>query len=389
MLSSSIKGNLERLMIHERKLDSTLPSDQLIIEGYGAPVRFDRSGRGGGIILYIREDIPTRLLTTSLPKNFEGFFVELSLCKKEILMCCSYNPAKSNISSHVSIVGRSLDSYMSSHGSFLVIGDLNSEISEMAMSEFCETYNLQNLVKDPTCYKNPSKPTCIDLILTNFPKSFQHTQTIETGLSDFHKLTLTVLKTHFPRLKPNIVNYRDYKGYVNDYIRSELLQEINSSDSDLTNFKDLQYILQRVLDKHAPLKKRYVRANQQNFMDKELNQAIMVRSKLRNKYLKSKSETDKQRYNKQRNYCVKLLRLKKQKDRESLDISKVTDNKTLRKTICPLFSNKSYLTNSRITLLESGAILSDKAKVADTFNEFFSNVIKELKIEKDDNLLTL
>ena len=64
---------------------------------------------------------------------------------------------------------------------------------------FCETYNLQNLVKDPTCYKNPSKPTCIDLILTNFPKSFQHTQTIETGLSDFHKLTLTVLKTHFQK----------------------------------------------------------------------------------------------------------------------------------------------------------------------------------------------
>ena len=59
-------------------------------------------------------------------------------------------------------------------------------------------------------------------------------------------------------------------------------------------------------------------------MDKELNQAIMVRSKLRNKYVKSKSETDKQRYNKQRNYCVKLLRLKKQKY-ESLDISKITD----------------------------------------------------------------
>ena len=59
-------------------------------------------------------------------------------------------------------------------------------------------------------------------------------------------------------------------------------------------------------------------------MDKELNQAIIIRSKLRNKYLKSKSEIDKQRYNKQRNYCVKLLRLKKQKY-ESLDISKITD----------------------------------------------------------------
>ena len=156
MLSNSIKGNLERLMISERKLDSTFPSDQFIIEGYAAPVRYDRNGRGGGIILYMREDIPTTLLTTSLPKNFKGFFVELSLRKKKILMCCSYNPAKSNISSHLSIVERSLDSFISSHDSFLVIGDLNSEISEMAMPEFCETYNLQNLVKDPTCYKNPS-----------------------------------------------------------------------------------------------------------------------------------------------------------------------------------------------------------------------------------------
>ena len=103
------------------------------------------------------------------------------------------------------------------------------------------------------------------------------------------------------------------------------MQEINSLDSDLTNFKDLQYTLQRVLDKHAPLKKRYVRANQQHFMDKELNQAIMVRSKLRNKYLKSKSEIYKQRYNKQRNYYIKLLRLKKQKYYESLDISKITN----------------------------------------------------------------
>ena len=86
--------------------------------------------------------------------------------------------------------------------------------------------------------------------------------------------------------------------------------------------------------------------------------------------------------------CVKLLRLKKQKYYESLDISKITDNKTFWKTISPLFSNKSYSTNSRITLLENGDILSEEAKVADTFNEFFSNVVKELKIEKDDNLLT-
>ena len=162
-----------------------------------------------------------------------------------------------------------------------------------------------------------------------------------------------------------------------DYFRSILLQEINSSHSDITNFKTLQYTLQRVLDQHALLKNRYVRANQQNFMDKELNQAIMVRSEFRNKYLQSKPEIDKQRYNKQRSYCVKLLRLKKQKYYESLDISEVIHNKTFWQTISSLFSNKSYSTNSRITLLENGDILSEESKVVDTFtfNEFFSNVV--------------
>ena len=127
------------------------------------------------------------------------------------------------MSSHLSIVGKSMDSYMPRYDNFLVIADLNCEISETVMSEFCETHNLQNLVKDPICFKNPSKGTCIDLILTNFPKSFWRTQTIECGLSDFYKLTLAVLKKHFPRLKPNIVNYRDYDGFVSDFSRFELL----------------------------------------------------------------------------------------------------------------------------------------------------------------------
>ena len=105
-------------MISETKLGSTFPSNQFTIEGYVAPIRFDKNGRGGGIILYIREDIPARLLKTSLPKDFEGFFVKLNLRKKKILMCCSYNPAKSNISSRLSMVGRSLDSHMFSYDSF-------------------------------------------------------------------------------------------------------------------------------------------------------------------------------------------------------------------------------------------------------------------------------
>ena len=67
----------------------------------------------------------------------------------------------------------------------------------------------------------------------------------------------------------------------------------------------------------------------------------------------------------------------------------MTDSKTFWKTISPSFSNKNYSTNSRITLLENGEVLREETKVADTFNEFFSYVVKELKIENDVNLLTI
>ena len=73
--------------------------------------------------------------------------------------------------------------------------------------------DLTNLVKEDTYYKNPRNPTCIDLYLTNSPLSFQNTSSVFTGLSDFHKLVLTVFKTTFVKSKPKELFYRDYKHF--------------------------------------------------------------------------------------------------------------------------------------------------------------------------------
>ena len=56
-----------------------------------------------------------------------------------------------------------------------------------------------------TCFKNPTKPTYIDLIVTNRPKCFQDTVVFETGLSDFHKMSVTVMKMYYAKQKPSIV----------------------------------------------------------------------------------------------------------------------------------------------------------------------------------------
>ena len=85
-----------------------------------------------------------------------------------------------------------------------------------------------------------------------------------------------------------------------------IIFDLHYCKNSLLRFRyyQLYNTLQRAPDKHAPFQKRYGRTSQQNFMVEELNQAIMVRSRFRNKHLKPKSETDKRRYNKRRNYCV-------------------------------------------------------------------------------------
>ena len=92
----------------------------------------------------------------------------------------------------------------------------------------CQGFVMQSFkshIKDVTCYKNPEILSTIDLILTNNPRRFQNYCIIETSLSDFHRMVVTVMKTSFERLEPRVINYGDYKSFENKLFRQELLVE--------------------------------------------------------------------------------------------------------------------------------------------------------------------
>ena len=100
--------------------------------------------------------------------------------------------------------------------------DFNVEADDSAISVFSDTYDLKSLITEPTCYKNPNKPSWIDLILTNRPINFQHSCVIETGLPDVQKMTVTAMKTFFEKLQLRVVYYKDYKHLENDKFRTDL-----------------------------------------------------------------------------------------------------------------------------------------------------------------------
>ena len=256
----------------------------------------------------------------------------------------------------------------------MLIGDLNAEPMGAPVSNFCEIYNLKHLIKEKTCFKNHTKPTCINLIVTNRPKCFQDTVVLETGLSDFRKMSATVLKMYYTKQKPSIVYYRNFKNFCNDsFIKDTELLLSKLGDQQNVPFKLLKESVNITLNKHAPLKKRYVRANQSPFMKRKFSKEIMKRSSLRNKFLNTKSNIDRKAYNKKRNYVVSLLRNEKKNFYNNLETKDVIDNGTFWKTAKPLLSEK-VTKQSKITLVEDDKIISQNDQTAKKFCEYFISI---------------
>ena len=373
-------------MISETKIDESFPKENFLIEGYSRPYRLDRDSNEGRIMLYVRENIPSNSIAFE-EKPIESLFIEINLRNTKMLINCSYNPHKSEIKQHLDALRKSLDLHSLKYEKVLVLGDFNVGVEEANIQAFCESYNLKSLIKQPTCYKNPDKPTCIDLILTNVPRMFQSTCAIETGLSDFHLMTLTVMRKTFKKLSPWIISYRSYKNFSNETFRESLINNL-SNEVFSNNDNGLEKFCKTTIDTlnlFAPMKKKYARGNKMPFMTKDLSNKIMIRSRLKNKYLNDKSEENRLLYTQQRNKCVSLLRKTKTNYCGNLNEKDITDNKTFWKTVKPLLSDKSKSSN-KIHLSENGELLNNESETAEVLNNFFSNIVKNLKIPEYENL---
>ena len=70
-----IKGNVDVLMISETKINDSFPVGQFLIERFCTPYRVDRNSEGGGMLLFVREDIPSNLIKVDI-NPIESFYVE-------------------------------------------------------------------------------------------------------------------------------------------------------------------------------------------------------------------------------------------------------------------------------------------------------------------------
>ena len=90
-LRAMIEGKDDILVVTETKLDSTFPTNKFYINGFTKPYRRNRNRNGRGVLIYIREDVPSKELDNHLPNAIEGMFIEVNLKKSERLLFRYYH----------------------------------------------------------------------------------------------------------------------------------------------------------------------------------------------------------------------------------------------------------------------------------------------------------
>ena len=190
----------------------------------------------------------------------------------------TYNPSEGVICPHLNVMRKCIDGFLPKYENFVIMEDFNSQPDDNVLKEFLDLLDFKNLVKEPSCNKNPHNPRLIHLIITNRPKMFQNTINVETGLSVFHMTTVTVLKTSYKKCKPNIISYRGYKHFSNESFRCGLMPLLcNERLSNKMSNDNFIEIVDNILLRHLPLRYKYVRANDCPFMNKELRKAAMFK----------------------------------------------------------------------------------------------------------------
>ena len=371
-----VNDNFDVLAIAETKLNDSFPDSQFLIQGYKAPYRLDKTDTSGGILVYIKNGLPsTRLNIFSIPEDIQVVLVEITLKKSKWLVISIYRPPSQKLDYFLQNLSQIVDFY--NYKNCVIVGDFNADPNSPLLCSFMDEMCLHNHVNFKTCYKS-AEGTCIDLILSNQKHCLKHTGNFHTGISDYHHLIYTMLKSTYVRLPPKLLRYRSYRKFVKkDYI-DDLEYALGTFDIDYDMFES---VIESVLDRHAPMKSKIIRGNEKPHMNKVLKKAIMTRTRLWNVYRKSKSSSDLHAYKTQRNFVTKLNREAKREYFSEACKSSRTDPKVFWKLCKPFFSDKGCIGEDPI-LEKDGIIIQDCGNIADLFNAHFNTITDSIDLFK-------
>ena len=213
--------------MNETKLDESFPNSQFKLRGYEVRAGRDRNKHEGELIEFVRQGFICRRLKKYEPNCSECICSEFAISKKKWICFSIYMPPSTgNIKTFFEEMNEVISKALCKYENLIVIGDFNidkksSNSDKDKLENFCNLFNLTNLVHSETCFMKNSK-SIIDLVLTNKSLHFQKMHVVETGLRDYHKMISTFFK-----LKTKVIYYRSFKKLNESDLLCSLIKQID------------------------------------------------------------------------------------------------------------------------------------------------------------------
>ena len=382
-----LRTPIDIFCVDETKLTYDFTDALFQIDGYQfPPLRRDRDAinsfsYGGGKLVFVKDGIINKRLKDFETPTAETICLEITVSNRKWFILFAYRPESISRKTFFDELTVSLNKAFIDYDYIALLGDLNIDLEGKTdrhgfLSNLCDVFDLENLITDKTCFKKCGG-SAIDVFLTNQKNCFQGTRVIETGLSDHHCLIISSLKSRFQRLPPKKLVYRDKKKFNEElYLRDLKLLNFEEICSSENAYSILSEKVGEVINKHAPLKTKFLRGNNAPFMTKQLRKAIMNRSRLTNKYNKWKSRENFLKLEESRKIVKELTFSAKKNFFKSASEDGIMTNKKFWKVMKPLMTNKGVLSSSAIIIEENNKLISDEKVLVDIFNNHYINIVE-------------
>ena len=219
------EGHVDVLCISETKLDSSFPDAQFAVEHFSL-YWSDRNAHGGGILCYIKSNIPHRIRNDcALNANgVENITLQLKLTSVNMFISCMYRPPKVHVSHLITSLEHVCEKCICDGSSLYIIGDLNVDMmtKSNALADTLDVFNLRNVVRKPTCFKNVLNPSLLDVILTNTPRRLTSVLNVSLGICDFHNFICVATQMCKPKEQISHIVYRSYKHFNEELYLKDL-----------------------------------------------------------------------------------------------------------------------------------------------------------------------
>ena len=383
LLLGSDKNQIHVLGLSETKLNDTHPDSAFEINGYQKPFRRDReSNSGGGIIVYVRDEICCNRRPDLEQANLECIWLEIKPVKsKSFLLGNIYRPPNSTVQWNA-IFEDCLEDVLKEDKEIYLMGDINRDLLNNQINnvwtEYIEGFGLTQLVSEATRITSDTK-TLIDHIYSNCPENVNSLHVPKIGLSDHFPFFFT-RKMHVqpPKTNHNKISYRSFKTFD----ETKFIEDLQSVPWDTIKlFDDTDDIMEawldlflQVVDKHVPIKQHRVKhKNQPQWMSPEILEAIKCRD--RQKSLGNENE-----YKILRNKVIKLIHNSKKTQYQTFIDKNKGNPGSIYKIFQEVGAGKSQHKRSTISSVKVGDThIDDSTEMANEFNNFFVNIASKLK----------